>query len=95
MREVKQGHSDSYRITFNVITPHYSDQRALIVSDLGVGLRLCKLNLEIKHLCGRLLLQLCGGFLLAGQLSVHLLHKHRGTGSSHRNMYDQTICAPC
>lgn len=44
-------------------------------SDLGVGLRLCKLDLEIKHLCWRLLLQLCRCFLLAGQLSVHLLQQ--------------------
>lgn len=38
---------------------YYSDQNPVIVSDLGVGLRLCKFNLEIKHLCWRLLLQLC------------------------------------
>lgn len=60
---------------------HYSDNRA----DLGVGLRLCKLNLEIKHLWGRLLLQLGGGFLLAGQLPVHLLQKQRK-----KNIYTET-----
>ena len=57
------------------------------VSDLGVGLRLCKLNLEIKHLWGRLLLQLSGGFLLAGQLSVHLLQKHK---QRKKNIYTET-----
>lgn len=46
---------------------------AFAPSDLGVGLRLGKLDLEIKHLRWRLLLQLCRRLLLTGQLSVHLL----------------------
>lgn len=44
-------------------------------SDLSVGLGLGKLDLEVEHLGGRLLLllELGGGFLLAGQLSVDFL----------------------
>lgn len=51
---------------------------AFLGSDLGVGLRLCELNLEIKHFGWRLLLlllQLCRSFLLTGQLSVHILQQ--------------------
>lgn len=45
-------------------------------ADLGVGLRLCKLDLEVKHFCWRLLLLLlCRGFLLTGQISVHILQQ--------------------
>lgn len=48
---------------------------AFAPSDLGVGLRLGKLDLEIEHLRWRLLLQLRRRLLLTGQLSVHLLRR--------------------
>ena len=43
-------------------------------SYLGVGLGLCKLDLEVEEFCRRLLWLLCTEALLTQQLSVGLLH---------------------
>lgn len=44
--------------TLQKATYHFKTKKRF-VSDLGVGLRLCKLNLEIEHLRRWLLLQFC------------------------------------
>lgn len=50
---------------------------ALLLPYLGVGLRLCKLDLEVEHLGGRLLLLLCRRLLLTHELPVHVLSRER------------------
>ena len=56
-------------------------------ADLCVGLGFREFDLEVEELGGRILLELCGRFLLAGQLPVHFLSRHTGNMSGHTARY--------
>lgn len=61
------------------------------VTYLGVSLGLCKLDLEVKQLCGRLLNLFSVGILLTDQLSVGLLMHKKKANTASRKPLSQNV----